>query len=345
MKKGHTQAQLKEAISLIETMGFTANIIPGSLTTAIGITGNPGRLDPRPFSLLEGVAEAMPVSKPFKLPSRDFKPENTVVSLADGKVEIGRPDRLCVMAGPCAVESEEQLLRIAGHVKAAGGHMLRGGAFKPRSSTYAFQGMGEDGLKILAAARAEYGLPVITEALDTRSLELVATYADMIQIGARNMQNYTLLREAGRMKVPVMLKRGMSATLEEWLQAAEYIMAEGNRDVVLCERGIRTFATHTRNTLDLNVVPVLKAACHLPIIVDPSHGTGIRSKVPAMARAAAAIPPHGLMIEVHDQPEKAMSDGPQSLLPGQFSDLMRQLEALGQALGYRVLTHEHATTA
>ncbi|MGE3854350.1 MAG: 3-deoxy-7-phosphoheptulonate synthase [Planctomycetota bacterium] len=338
MKVGHTKEQVDAVVRLVQARGYTAHIMPG-VAMAVCITGNAGRVDPRPFMLLEGVAEAVPVTKPYKLPSRDVQAADTVIDIAtpSGRtIGIGRKGFMPVIAGPCSVESEDQLMRIAKVVKDAGAHLLRGGAFKPRSSAFAFQGMGEDGLKILAAARETFDLPVVTEALDQHTAELVARYTDVIQIGARNMQNYALLRDVGKLNKPVMLKRGMSATLEEWLQAAEYIMAEGNAKVMLCERGIRTFATHTRNTLDLNVVPVVQRLSHLPILVDPSHGTGIRNMVAPLARAAAALPCHGQMIEVHDRPDEALSDGPQSLLPEQFSQLMTELDAIGKALGFRV---------
>ena len=339
MKVGHSQEQVDAVVRLVEAQGYTAHIMPG-VAMAVCITGNKGRVDPRPFTLLEGVAEAVPVTRSYKLPSRDVQATDTIIEIktpAGRVIEIGRKGFMPVIAGPCSVESEDQLMRIGAAVKAAGAQLLRGGAFKPRSSAFAFQGMGEDGLKILAAAREKYDLPIVTEALDQHTAELVARDTDVIQIGARNMQNYALLRDVGRLDKPVMLKRGMSATLEEWLQAAEYIMAEGNANVMLCERGIRTFATHTRNTLDLNVVPVVQRLSHLPIIVDPSHGTGIRNMVAPLARAAAALPCHGQMIEVHDRPDEALSDGPQSLLPDQFSKLMQELEAMGKALGFRVL--------
>ncbi len=335
MQRHHTPEQLEAVIDAVERMGFRAHVIPGAHTTAVGITGNAGSLDPRVFRALDGVEEALAVTRPYKLPSRDFHPEPSCVDLGRG-VRIGN-GHFAVMAGPCAVESEEQVLRIARAVARAGAHVLRGGAFKPRTSPYSFQGLGVDGLKMLAAAREETGLAVVTEATDPWALEQVVEYADVVQIGARNMQNFALLREAGRCDRPVMLKRGMSATLDEWLQAAEYIMAEGNENVVLCERGIRTFSiTHTRNTLDLAAVCVLREVSHLPVVVDPSHGTGQRTMVRPMARAAAAIPADGIMVEVHDRPDEALSDGPQALLPDDFAGLMDDLRALASLGGYRL---------
>jgi 3-deoxy-7-phosphoheptulonate synthase len=265
------------------------------------------------------------VTQPYKLVSREIKPDNTEVRV--GNVVIGGPE-VVVMAGPCAVESEEQTLRIAEKVRAAGAHLFRGGAFKPRTSPYSFQGLGLEGLKILAKAREEFGLPIVTEAIDAESVKMVEEYADVIQLGARNMQNFALLRSAGRARKPVLLKRGLSATLDELFLAAEYIMSEGNYNVILCERGIRTFADHTRNTLDLSIVPAVKRISHLPIVVDPSHGTGKRHKVAPMSRAAVAVGADGLIIEVHDQPEKALSDGPQALLPEAFGELMQDLRRL-----------------
>ncbi|OGR56611.1 MAG: 3-deoxy-7-phosphoheptulonate synthase, partial [Elusimicrobia bacterium GWA2_69_24] len=255
-------------VARVESLGYKAHVIPGATGTAVGITGNSGALDPRDFEVLGGVKQAIPVTKPYKLAGRDFQHADTVVQIAPG-LAIGA-GRFIVMAGPCAVESREQTLRIARSVKAAGAHVLRGGAFKPRTTPYAFQGLGEEGLKILAEARAETGLPVVTEAIDPASLELVYKYADIVQIGARSMQNFSLLREAGKLDKPVLLKRGLSATVDEWLQSAEYLLAEGNQRIILCERGIRTFSSHTRNTLDLNAVPVVQKLSHLPVMVDPS---------------------------------------------------------------------------
>ena len=333
MEAVHTDEQLQTVVKKIEGLGYKAHVIPGAQNVAVGITGNPGALDPAEFELLPGVKQALRVTKPYKLSGRDFKRENTVFRL--GKASLGG-NQFIVIAGPCAVESEEQTLRIARLVARAGAHWLRGGAYKPRTSPYSFQGLGEDGLKILAAAREETGLPVVTEVLDQRSLEKIVEHADALQIGTRNMQNFSLLRDVGKAKKPVMLKRGFSATIDEWLQAAEYLLSEGTNDVFLCERGIRTFSSHTRNTLDLSAVPVIKQLSHLPIIVDPSHGVGARDKVVPLARAAAAVGAHGVMVDVHDRPEESLCDGPQALLPEQFTLLMRDLRGMSQALGFEL---------
>jgi len=328
----HSREQLAVVVARVESLGYKAHVIPGATGTAVGITGNSGALDPRDFEVLGGVKQAIPVTKPYKLAGRDFQHADTVVQIAPG-LAIGA-GRFIVMAGPCAVESREQTLRIARSVKAAGAHVLRGGAFKPRTTPYAFQGLGEEGLKILAEARAETGLPVVTEAIDPASLELVYKYADIVQIGARSMQNFSLLREAGKLDKPVLLKRGLSATVDEWLQSAEYLLAEGNQRIILCERGIRTFSSHTRNTLDLNAVPVVQKLSHLPVMVDPSHGTGLRDKVVPLARAAAAVGAHGVIIEVHDRPEEALCDGPQAMPPEDFAALVETLRRMGGVLGY-----------
>ena len=325
MSQQATPEQMERVVGAIEAMGFKANQIPGVLRTAIGITGNQGPLDPRAFEAMPGVQEAIPVSKPFKLVSRDWQEADTIVDVGGVKVGGGH---LGIMAGPCGVESLEQAMTTARQVKAAGANIFRGGAFKPRTSPYSFQGLGEEGLKILKAVREETGLPIVTEAIDAQNLEMVEQYADMIQIGARNMQAYTLLKRAGRSKLPVLLKRGMSATLDELLLAAEYIMSEGNPNVVLCERGVRTFADHTRNTLDLSAIPAVRRMSHLPIIADPSHGTGKRDKVIPMARAAIAAGADGLMVEVHHLPERALSDGFQSLYPEQFARMMVMVRRL-----------------
>nr|MDQ5873520.1 3-deoxy-7-phosphoheptulonate synthase [Acidobacteriota bacterium] len=298
--------------------------------TAIGITGNRGSVESAAFENLPGVAEVIPVTAAYKLVSREAKREDTVVSI--GGVAVGGP-RVVVVAGPCAVESEEQALSIAHAVRASGATLYRGGAFKPRTSPYSFQGLGEAGLKILAKVREETGLPIVTEVLDTDSAELVAEYADCLQIGARNMQNFALLKKVGRLRKPVLLKRGMSATIEEFLLSAEYLLAEGNYEVVLCERGVRTFANHTRNTLDLSAIPYVKRISHLPILVDPSHGTGKRLKVLPMSRASIAAGSDGLLIEVHDRPEAALSDGPQALLPEMFTQLMKEVRLLAPVVG------------
>jgi 3-deoxy-7-phosphoheptulonate synthase len=330
MDSGSTPAQVDAVLAKIAAMGFKAHAIPGSSRTAIGITGNPGAIDAREFEVMPGVKEAIRVSRPYKLVSRETHPENTVVRIGD--VEIGA-GRFVTIAGPCSVETEAQVLAAARVAKAGGARLLRGGAYKPRTSPYAFQGLGEAGLKLLAAARAETGLPVVTEALDSRSLELVLEYADCVQIGARNMQNFSLLREAGRARKPVMLKRGLSATVEELLMSAEYILSEGNRQVFLCERGVRTFADHSRNTLDLAAILAVKKLSHLPIIVDPSHAAGLRAMVPALARAGLAAGADGCMLEVHPEPERALSDGPQALLPAQYEECMRSMRAVAGALG------------
>jgi 3-deoxy-7-phosphoheptulonate synthase len=309
----------------IEELGFKAHPMPGASRTAIGLTGNSGPVEPGFFENMPGVVDLIEVTHPYKLVSRELKPDNTTVKVGD--VVIGGND-IVVMAGPCAVETEEQTIRIAEKVCAQGAHIFRGGAFKPRTSPYSFHGLGLKGLRILAKAREVTGLPIVTEAIDGESLDMVEEYADIIQIGARNMQNFSLLRSAGRARKPVLLKRGMSATLDDLMLAAEYIMAEGNYQVILCERGIRTFTDHTRNTLDLSIVPAVKRISHLPILVDPSHGTGKRHKVAPLSRAAIAVGADGLIIEVHDQPENALSDGPQALLPESFGELMQEIQLL-----------------
>ncbi|HUF77668.1 MAG TPA: 3-deoxy-7-phosphoheptulonate synthase [Thermoanaerobaculia bacterium] len=325
MKMDATREQVDQVVRKAEVQGLKAHPIPGAQRTAIGITGNLGVVEPAHFETLGGVLEVIQVSHPYKLVSREFQPDGTVVEVAG--VKIGGPE-LVVIAGPCSVESHEQTLRLARIVKAAGAQLLRGGAYKPRTSPYSFQGLGLEGLKILARVREETGLPVVTEATDIDVLDAVAEYADMVQIGARNMQNYTLLKRAGRCGRPVLLKRGMNATITELLLAAEYLLDEGNRQVVLCERGIRTFADHTRNTLDLSAVPAVKRISHLPILCDPSHASGKRHKVLPLARAAIAVGADGLMVEVHDQPERALSDGLQAILPEELERLMEQARAL-----------------
>ena len=316
----------------IELLGFRPHIIPGAQRTAIGITGNQGAVNPAEFEDLPGVAEAIPVSKPYKLVSREVKPDDTVVTVHG--VAVGGPE-LVLCAGPCSVESREQILASARAVRDGGARLLRGGAYKPRTSPYAFQGLGEEGLKLLAEARDETGLGIVTEVIDTDTFDRVEQYADCIQIGARNMQNFSLLRRAGKSRKPVLLKRGMSATLEEFLMAAEYILSEGNYQVILCERGVRTFADHTRNTLDLSVIPSVQRLSHLPIIADPSHGTGKRDKVHPMALASVAAGAAGLMIEVHPNPERALSDGYQSLYPEQFRELAEECRELAALLAKR----------
>ena len=324
--------QIEAVILAVEKMGFKAAPIPGSERTAIGVLGNKGYVDDSTIRDLPGVQEVIHVSKPYKLVSRDFHPRGTLVKV--GGVVIGEGERPVMVAGPCAVESEEQILKTARAVKKAGADLLRGGAFKPRTGPHTFQGMKEEGLKLLALAREETGLPIVTEVMSPDNVGLVAEYADLLQIGARNMQNFDLLREVGRIRKPVLLKRGMSATIEEFLAAAEYILAEGNGQVILCERGIRTFETATRNTLDLSVVPLIKELSHLPIMVDPSHATGRRSLVAPMAKAALVAGAHGILVEVHPEPEKALSDGPQSLTFQGFDRLMEEIDRLNTFLGY-----------
>jgi 3-deoxy-7-phosphoheptulonate synthase len=329
MKAGATQEEIAEVERVVVELGFRPHTMPGAGRTAIGVTGNPGPIDPVRFESLPGVAEAIRVTKPYKLVGRDLKPERTVVRVGDA--EIGG-DELAIIAGPCAVESREQVFAVAEAVRRSGARFLRGGAFKPRTSPYAFQGLGEEGLKILAEARDRFGLKIVTEAMDEAGMELVERYADVIQLGARNMQNFSLLRRAGRSRLPVLLKRGLAATIEEWLLAAEYVMAEGNYNVVLCERGVRTFAQHTRNTLDLAAVPAVRRISHLPIVIDPSHGTGKNHMVLPLARAGVAVGADGLIIEVHNHPELALSDGAQSLTLEQYEQLAREVRAIHEAI-------------
>ncbi|MGI8784488.1 MAG: 3-deoxy-7-phosphoheptulonate synthase [Acidobacteriota bacterium] len=325
-----TQQDIDRVVEKIRSLGYEAHCIPGAERMAIGITGNHGPLDPKQFEMLPGVGRAIPVSKPFKLVSRELKGEDSIVTI--GGVPIGGR-HFTVIAGPCAVESRDQLLTAARAVKERGANLLRGGAFKPRSSPYSFQGLGEEGLKLLVEARETTGLPFVTEAMDERSLEKVVRYADAVQIGARNMQNFSLLREAGQCGLPVMLKRGLSATVEEWLMSAEYLLSEGNYQVVLCERGVRTFSDHSRFTLDLSAVPAVKELSHLPVIVDPSHGSGDRKKIIPLARASAAVGADGVMVEVHPDPMAALCDGPQALLPAQFGEMVRALDAICPLVG------------
>jgi 3-deoxy-7-phosphoheptulonate synthase len=333
MTKDATPQQIAGVVAAVEARGYKAHPIPGGQRTAIGITGNKGSDEAPVFESLPGVLEVIPVTHAYKLVSREVKHDDTTVAI--GGVRIGGSE-LVVAAGPCAVESLEQTLTIARAVKQAGAHLLRGGAFKPRTSPYSFQGLGLEGLKILAAAREETGLPVVTEAVDVEGVDLVEQHADAIQIGARNMQNFSLLKRAGKARKPVILKRGMSATLEEFLMSAEYILAEGNYAVVLCERGVRTFSDFSRNTLDLAVVPAVKKISHLPILVDPSHGTGRRDKVAPLSRAAAAVGADGLLVEVHHEPDRALSDGPQSLTPALFEALMGELRQIAPVIGRRL---------
>src|SRR5215210_8334790 len=325
MKTDATERDIEAVVRIIEEMGFRAHPMPGATRTAIGVTGNQGAVDPSRFENLPGVAEAIRVTKPYKLISLDLKPEKTVVRVGDAAIGGGE---LTIIAGPCAIESRTQAFAIAEAVRRSGVRFFRGGAFKPRTSPYAFQGLGEEGLKILAEVREAYGLKIVTEALDENSLDLVEKYGDVIQIGARNMQNFSLLRRAGRATLPILLKRGLAATLDEWLLAAEYIMAEGNYNVVLCERGIRTFAQHTRNTLDLAAIPAVRRVSHLPVIIDPSHGTGKNYMVTPLACAGVAVGADGLIVEVHDQPEKALSDGAQALTPDQYEQLIQEVRPI-----------------
>ena len=333
MQSHATEPQIRAVCERIESLGLKAHPIPGALRTAIGITGNKGALDLGVLESLPGVIECIPVSKPYKLVSRDTKQEDTILRIPtpSGDVIIGG-DKIALVAGPCAVETEEQCLAIAERVKKSGARLFRGGAYKPRTSPYSFQGLGEEGLKILSKVRKKYGFGIVTEAIDNESLDLVEDYADVIQIGARNMQNFSLLKRAGRSKKPVLLKRGMSATLDEFLMAAEYVLSEGNYNVMLCERGVRTFSDFSRNTLDLAVVPAVKKRSHLPILVDPSHGTGKRHKVLPLSRAAIAVGADGLLVEVHHEPDKALSDGMQSILPEEFAALTDEVRQIAEVL-------------
>lgn len=325
MTAAATDAEVADVVRAINELGFRAHPMPGATRTAIGITENASAVDPAHFANMPGVAEAIPVSKPYKLITLDLRPERTVVKMGDAKIGDGS---LALIAGPCAIESREQAFAIAEAVQRSGARFFRGGAFKPRSSPYAFAGLGEEALKIMVEIREKFGLKIVTEALDESGLELVERYADMIQIGARNMQNFSLLRRVGRSRLPVLLKRGMAATLEEWLLAAEYIMAEGNYQIVLCERGVRTFAQHTRNTLDLAAVPAVRRISHLPVIVDASHGTGKNYFVTPLARAGVAVGADGLMIEVHDHPAHALSDGAQALDLVEYEQMVREVRAI-----------------
>ena len=325
MKPDATESELERVLEVIDHLGFKAHAMPGSNRTAIGITGNKGSVDPAHFENLDGVADAIRVTKPYKLISKDLRPDKSIIKV--GNATIGGGD-LAMIAGPCAVETVEQVFTVAEAVAKSGAKFFRGGAFKPRTSPYAFQGKGEDGLKILADVRAQYGLNIVTEAMDEHGVDLVEKYGDCIQIGARNMQNFSLLKYVGKTRKPVLLKRGMSATLDEFLLAAEYIMSEGNYDVILCERGIRTFDTHARNTMDLSVVPAVKRLSHLPIIVDPSHATGRNYMVNPLARAGVAVGADGLIIEVHPCPEEALCDGAQAQTLAQYAELYAQVNAI-----------------
>jgi 3-deoxy-7-phosphoheptulonate synthase len=333
MQAHATEDQVRAVCQRIESLGLKAHPIPGAARTAIGITGNDGAIDLGVLESLPGVIECIPVSKPYKLVSREAKQEDTILHIPTprGDVLVGGGN-VAMVAGPCAVETEDQCMAIAERVAKSGCRLFRGGAYKPRTSPYSFQGLGEPGLKILAKVREKHGFGIITEAIDNESLALVEQYADVIQIGARNMQNYSLLKRAGRSKKPVLLKRGMSATLDEFLMAAEYILSEGNYNVMLCERGVRTFSDFSRNTLDLAVVPAVKKRSHLPILVDPSHGTGKRHKVLPLSLAAVAVGADGLLVEVHHEPEKALSDGVQSILPEEFAQLSEKVHQIANVL-------------
>ncbi len=325
MNKKATPEEIDKVVAEIEARGYAARPMPGGERVAIGVLNNKGAVDASHFLVMPGVKEIIPVTRPYKQVSREFQAEDTVVRI--GGVEIGNGN-LTVIAGPCAVESEEQALTIARLVRNVGAQIFRGGAYKPRTSPYSFQGLGEEGLKILARVREETGMPVVTECIDNETFDIVEEYVDMVQIGARNMQNFSLLRRAGRSRKPILLKRGMAATIDEWLMAAEYILEGGNYQVILCERGVRTFAHHSRNTLDLSAVPVVQKESHLPIIIDPSHAAGRRDQVIPLSRAAVAVGAHGIIVEVHHAPEKALSDGAQSLYPDQFDELYRQIRPI-----------------
>jgi 3-deoxy-7-phosphoheptulonate synthase len=334
MRHDATEEEIRGVVAVIEEMGYQARPMPGRQRTTVGVVGNDGRVNADRLAALDGVFECLHVTPPYKQASREWKAEGTIVRLPGG-LSIGG-DEVVAMAGPCSVESEKQILASAHAVRDAGATILRGGAYKPRSSPYSFQGLGLPGLKLLAKAREETGLLIITEAMDPEGADLVAEHADIIQIGARNMQNYSLLKRVGKLKKPVLLKRGLSATIQELLLSAEYILAEGNPDVILCERGIRSFDSQTRNLFDLSAIPVVKKLSHLPIVADPSHGTGLREFVPPMARAAVAAGADGLLVEVHPQPDRAVSDGAQTLTPEQFDRMMREVRAIAEVIGRRV---------
>lgn len=329
MKADATEGDVAGVVRVVTELGLKAHPMPGANRTAIGVTGNQGAVDATRFETLKGVAEAIRVTKPYKLISLDLKPEKTVVRVGDAAIG---GDELALIAGPCAIESRAQAFAIAETVRRSGARFFRGGAYKPRTSPYAFQGLGEEGLRILADVREAYGLKIVTEALDEHGVDLVERYGDVIQLGARNMQNFSLLKRAGRSPLPVLLKRGLAATLDEWLLAAEYIMAEGNYNVILCERGIRTFAQHTRNTLDLAAIPAVRRLSHLPVVIDPSHGTGKNYMVTPLARAGVATGADGLIIEVHDQPERALSDGAQALTLEQYEQLVTEVRAIHEVI-------------
>jgi len=333
MQKGAREKEINAIVDKVKSAGLDAHLSRGEERTIVGVIGDKTRLDADEIRAMAGVEKIMHVTAAYKRASRDFHPENTVIEI--GPLQLGK-NRIAVIAGPCAVESKEQLSKSARKMKELGASGLRGGAFKPRTNPYSFQGLGEEGLKYLAEARAETGLPIVTELMSVRDIELVAKYADVLQIGARNMQNFILLKEAGQTQKPILLKRGLSATMEEFLLAAEYILAQGNNQIILCERGIRTFEDYARNTLALSIIPVIKKVSHLPIIVDPSHGTGRADLVVPMSRAAVAVGADGLIVEVHPQPEKALVDGSQSLNFDQFATLMKEIKPIAQVLGKEV---------
>jgi len=332
MRPDASDEQINHVVEKLKQHGFGIHLSKGVERTVIGAIGDKSAIELEAIQMLPGVSEIVPIRKPYKLVSREFRGQDTTVRLGKS-LAIGGRERIAVIAGPCSVEGKKEVLEVAALVKKAGAVALRGGAFKPRTSPYSFQGLGEEGLKYLAEARKKTGLPVVTEVMDTRDVGLVAKFADMLQVGARNMANFNLLKEIGKVKKPVLLKRGPGATIQELLMSAEYIISEGNKNIVLCERGIRTFETATRNTLDLNAVPVIKKLSHLPVVVDPSHGTGEWDLVPAMARAAIAAGADGLLIEVHPRPDEALSDGPQSLKPETFAQLMKEIKLIARAIG------------
>ena len=332
MNANASEGEISNAVRVVESLGFRAHVMPGATRSAIGVTGNQGAVDLSHFENLPGVAEAIRVTKPYKLITLDLRPERTVVDVGNG-ARIG-DGSLAIIAGPCSIENAKQAFAVAEVVKKSGAQFFRGGAFKPRTSPYSFSGLGKDALKILAEIRERFGLKIVTEALDEANVDLVEKYADMLQVGARNMQNFTLLRRVGRSKLPVLLKRGMAATLEEWLLAAEYVMAEGNYQIVLCERGVRTFAQHTRNTLDLAAVPAVRRISHLPIIVDAAHGTGRSYMVTPLARAGVAVGADGLMVEVHCRPDEALSDGAQSLTLDEYEQMVREVRSIHEVISH-----------
>lgn len=329
MKAGAAEQEVAAVVKVIEQLGYRPHIMPGATRTAIGITGNQGAVDPARFENMAGVAEAIRVSKPYKLITLDLRPDKTVVKVGDATIG---GDELAVIAGPCAIESREQAFAVAETVSKSGARFFRGGAFKPRSSPYEFPGLGEEGLKIMAEVREQFGLKIVTEALDVSGVELVEQYGDIIQIGARNMQNFSLLRRAGKSKLPVLLKRGMAATLDEWLLAAEYVMSEGNYNVILCERGVRTFALHTRNTLDLAAVPAVRRISHLPVVIDASHAAGKNYMVAPLARAGVAAGADGVLVEVHNDPKSALCDAAQALTLGEYEEMLVQLRAIREVV-------------